>query len=43
MEEKTLTFPKLINDDRYFHPLSLEQDFMKYDIDDLLWFKTLSC
>lgn len=37
MEEKTIAFPKIANDDKHFHPLSLEQDFMKYDIDDLLY------
>lgn len=37
MEEKALIFPKLANDDKYFRPMSLEQDFMKYDIDDLLY------
>lgn len=37
MEQKEMVFPKIYNDDKYFHPISLEQDFMKYDIDDLLY------
>ena len=37
MEQKEIMFPKIYNDDKHFHPISLEQDFMKYDIDDLLY------
>ena len=37
MEQKEAMFPQIFNDDKHFHPMSLEQDFMKYDIDDLLY------
>lgn len=37
MTEKNIAFPQLPNDDRYFRPMSLDQDFMHYGIDDLLY------
>ena len=32
MEQKQAMFPQIFNDDKHFHPMSLEQDFMKYDV-----------